>query len=242
MMNAIQHEKKFSAAELIESFMRHLPEGRLFIPGFVNTLQNKAKVDMRKLKPETGGLSKEAFSLYKYGKCSRTNDPFHSFFVFGKNANEIVRSTDESNETFGKKSVFGYLHQNNGIMLLMDLQLYYGFTFAHYVEQQLNVNYRELVSYEFDLINTEGVEMKKMIQVFSKKKGYLPVLNGLEEPLVNKGAMEIFHYNGVKIFKIDLQKAFKVIEEDVLVNKAANLINFNLSLYLKQTIKQFTSR
>jgi len=242
MMNAVKHEKGFSATAFIDSFINHVPQGRLYIPGFVNTLQNNVEVDMRTLKPETGGLSKEAFSLFKKGKCKRTNDPFHSFFVFGKNAEEVLEYTNDSDETFGKKSVFGFLHQNNGVMILMDLQLYYGFTFAHYVEQQLQVKYRKLVPNHFRLITAEGIETKKTIQVFSKKKGYLPVLNGLEEPLIKEGAMKIYQYNGVKIFKINLQKAFEVIENDILVNKAQNLIDFNLSLYLKQTIKKITAR
>jgi aminoglycoside 3-N-acetyltransferase len=240
MINAIQHEQGFDAGKMIDAFTHYLSDGSLFIPGFVNTIKNHSKVDMQTLKPETGGLSKEAFKRFKNNNCSRTNDPFHSFFVFGKNAGSIVRQTLNNEETFGKDSVFGYLHQQKGTMILVDLELYYGFTFAHYVEQQTGVKYRDLISYEFDFTDVFGTESKRVYKIFSKKKGYLPVLNGLEKPLVEADAMKIFHINGVKIFKIDLQKAFTVIEKDILENGAKNLIDFNLSLYLKQSVKQIT--
>lgn len=240
-MNAIQHEKGFDAGKMIDSFVNFLSHGSLLIPGFVNTMKNHAKIDMRTLKPETGGLSKESFKRFKNKSCLRTNDPFHSFFVFGKNAGLIVQKTMDNQETFGKDSVFGYLYQNSGTMILMDLELYYGFTFAHFVEQTKGVNYRELISYDFDFTDVNGEESKRTYKIFSKKKGYLPVLNGLEKPLEDGGAMKIYHVNGVRIFKIDLQKAFKIVEKDILENKAKNLIDFNLSLYLKQSVKQITS-
>src|SRR5687768_11931092 len=111
MMNAIQHEKGFDAGKMIDSFVSFLSGGSIFIPGFVNTLKNHSKVDMRTLKPETGGLSKESFKRFAKGSCLRTNDPFHSFFVFGKKAESILQKTIDNRETFGKDSVFGYLHQ-----------------------------------------------------------------------------------------------------------------------------------
>jgi aminoglycoside N3'-acetyltransferase len=241
MMNAIQHENGFNAGAMIDSFARFLSGGSLLIPGFVNTIKNHSKVDMRILKPETGGLSKEAFRRFKDHTCVRTNDPFHSFFVFGQKANAIVEKTFDNQETFGEDSVFGYLHKNGGTMILADLELYYGFTFAHYVEQSMKVNYRELVPYEFDFIDVHGTGSKRTFRIFSKKRGYLPVLNGLQQSLEEAGAMKVFIINGVKIFKIDLQSAFRVIQKDIVENKAKNLIDFNLSLYLKQSIKKLTS-
>ena len=240
-MNGIQHEGGFDPGKMIDSFVNFLGNGSLLIPGFVNTIKNHSKVDMRTLKPETGGLSKESFRRFKNKSCLRTNDPFHSFFVFGKKAQSIVEQTSEITNTFGQNSAFGYLHKQGGCMILADLDLYYGFTFAHYVEQQTQVGYRTQVEYDFDFTDVFGKESKRSFKIFSKKKGYLPVLNGLEKPLVDAGAMKIYRVNGVKFFKIDLQKAFKVVETDILENKARNLIEFNLPLYLKQYIKQITS-
>ena len=78
MIAVIQNEGKFVAADLIHSFTHYLNKGNLFIPGFVNTLKNGNSIDMKSLKPETGGLSKESFVQFKKGNCVRTNDPFHS--------------------------------------------------------------------------------------------------------------------------------------------------------------------
>jgi aminoglycoside N3'-acetyltransferase len=240
MLRAIQQEGKFKPWELIESFKNYLSRGTLFIPGFVNTLHQGDTVQMPVLKPETGGLSKEAFNQYKKGNGYRTNDPFHSFFVFGNHGQEVVNATLHNRDTFGADSVFGYLHQQGGVLLIVDLELYYGFTFAHYVEQQKQVSYRVNTPYTFHFTNVHGKQSQEVFNIYAKKRGYIPVLNSLETPLKNQGALEIFHLNGVRIYKIDLKKAFDVLEDDILHNKARNLINFSLSLYLKQTIKSIT--
>lgn len=240
MMNAVQHGEKFEPNELISSFTEFLSEGSLFIPGFVNTLSNNATVDMRNLKPETGGLSKEAFLQYKKGNCIRSNDPFHSFFIYGKNGEKISHSTIDNVDTFGENSVFGYLHRNNGILLMLDLKLYYGFTFAHYVEQQLKVSYRKTQPYHFNFTDTNGLTSQKTFNIYAKKRGYNPVLNSLENPLIEAGALEIIRFNDTNTYRIDLKKAFEVIKDDIKKNKARNLIDFKLSLYLKQLIKNIT--
>jgi aminoglycoside 3-N-acetyltransferase len=238
MMNAIKHEGNFRPDEFIRSFTGILKNGNLFIPGFVNTLKNGDVVDMRSLKPETGGLSKESFGQFKKGMCVRTNDPFHSFFIYGKDANEIVESTFNNRDTFGSQSVFGYLHRRRGILLIMDLELYYGFTFAHYVEQQIKAGYRMNTSYHFKFTDVKGNISNANFNIYAKKRGYIPVLNSLLKPLLEEQALEIINVNQVQIYRIDLEKAFRILESDILNNKARNLIDFSLSLYLKQTVKK----
>lgn len=242
MLNAIQYEGGFKANEMITSFTQLLKKGNLFIPGFVNTLHNNDVVNMATLKPETGGLSKEAFSQFKKGLCVRTNDPFHSFFIYGKDARSILRTTFNNKDTFGKDSVFGYLQQVGGILLIVDLALYFGFTFAHYVEQQQNVSYRENQLFQFDFTDIDGHQSQTTFKIYAKKRGYIPVLNTLEDPLVRAGAMQRIVLNGIPILKIDLKEAFNVLSDDILKNKARNIIDFNLSLYLKQTIKKITHK
>ena len=240
MMNAIQHEGSFKPLEFITSFTEILKNGNLFIPGFVNTLKDGDAIDMRTLKPETGGLSKEAFHQFKKGLCARTNDPFHSFFIYGKDAGKIVETTFNNRDTFGPQSAFGYLHQNKGILFMMDLELYYGFTFAHYVEQQARAGYRMNTSYSLKFTDIKGNTSVTNFNIYAKKRGYIPVLNSLLQPLIDHMALEIIHINDVSIYRIDLEKAYKVLEDDILNNKAQNLIDFSLSLYLKQTVKKIT--
>ena len=242
MLLAIKNEGRFNAGEFISSFINELPNGNLFIPGFVNTLTNHASVDMKSLKPETGGLSKEAFSQFKKGNCVRTNDPFHSFFIYGKDGEQIVQKTLNNRDTFSNESVFGYLHQNRGTLIIIDLSLYFGFTFAHYVEQQMNVHYRESQSYQFNFTDIRGNNSNEIFKVFAKKRGYMPTLNGLEEPLTSAGALQKFNFNGIPLFKIDLSKAYDVLSSDILNNKARNIIDFNLPLYLKQSLKKITQK
>ena len=239
-MKAIQQEGEFKAGEMIDSFRRYLSQGHLFIPGFVNTLNSGDTVNMQTLKPETGGLSKEAFVRFKKGEVVRTNDPFHSFFIWGKNAETIAEDTFDNRDTFGTGSVFGYLHKQGATLLIVDLELYYGFTFAHYVEQQKKVSYRKDQTYTFDFIDMKGNRSETSFRIYAKKKGYNPVLNSLHKPFMESGTMQTFSVNGIPVMKINLQKAYTVLENDILHNNARNLINFSLPLYLKQTAKKIT--
>lgn len=241
MLQAIRQEGEFKAAAFIQSFHHFLSDGTLCIPGFVNTLENGDKVDMRSLKPETGGLSKQAFADFKKGMNLRTNDPFHSFFMYGKRAGEFYSLTENNTETFGHDSMFGQLHRSKAILILIDLTLYYGFTFAHYAEQELKVPYRVNKNYQFDFTNSKGVTQPVTFTVYAKKRGYIPVLNTLETPLLNAGALTKLMLNEIPVMRIELDKAFDVMAEDVKHHNAKNLINFNLGLYFKQFIKQFTN-
>lgn len=242
MLLAIKNEGRFSAGEFISSFIKELPHGNLFIPGFVNTLTNNASVDMKSLKPETGGLSKEAFAQFKKMYCVRTNDPFHSFFIYGKDAGQIVQKTMANRDTFSNQSVFSYLHKNQGTLIIVDLSLYYGFTFAHYVEQQMKVHYREFQSYQFNFTDIHGNNSSENFKVYAKKRGYVPVLNSVELPLSSAGALQKFNFNGVSLLKIDLARAYDVLSFDILNNQARNIIDFNLPLYLKQSFKKITQK
>jgi aminoglycoside 3-N-acetyltransferase len=242
MLSAIKKEGGFRAGEFISSFRNELPNGNLFIPGFVNTLTNHASVDMKSLKPETGGLSKEAFSQFKKGDCVRTNDPFHSFFIYGKDGEQIVKKTMNNRDTFSHESVFGYLHQHQGVLIIIDLSLYFGFTFAHYVEQQMKVHYRAFQSYQFNFTDILGNNSSEIFKVYAKKRGYIPTLNGLEVPLIEMGALQKFNFNGIPLLKIDLAKAYDVLKLDILNNRARNIIDFNLPLYLKQSFKKITQK
>ncbi len=240
MMTALQHHEKFDPAQFISSFTDQLTDGNLLIPGFVNTLSNEMDIDMRTLKPETGGLSKEAFNQFKKGGPLRTNDPFHSFFVFGRDGKKITDATNENVDTFGKNSVFGYLHQNGGVLIMIDLPLYFGFTFAHYVEQQEQVSYRRNQPFHFQFTDTSGNTSKKTFNIYAKKRGYDPLLNSLEKLLEDAGALQRITFNTAVIFRIDLQKAYEVVSMDIINNGARNIIHFKFSLYLKQTIKKIT--
>lgn len=238
MLKAIKKEKKFDPTLFISSFQDILTDGNLFIPGFVNTIKNNEVVDIRTLKPETGGLSKQAYMDFQEQKCVRSNDPLHSFFIYGKDASQIVAKTFDNKSTFGENSVFGYLHQNKGKLIIIDLDLYYGFTFAHYAEQCLKVPYRFFDSLNITYTNLNGDTSFEKFTVYAKRKGFIPNLNGLELPLLESEAMRKLTLNGLNFYIIQLDKAFDVIEEDVKRNKSQNIISFNFGLYLKQTLKQ----
>ena len=94
----------------------------------------------------------------------------------------------------------------------MDLQLYFGFTFAHYVEQQLKDPYRKTQAYQFNFTDIEGEQSEKICNIYAKKKGYNPVLNSLEIPLKEASALEVISFNGTTTYKIGLKKAFEVIK------------------------------
>lgn len=76
--------------------------------------------------------------LFKNYNCIRTNDPIYSFGIIGKKNKQINKLIDVKN-SFSNNSIFAYIKNNNFKILCLN---HNGTTFLHYIERELNVNYR----------------------------------------------------------------------------------------------------
>lgn len=238
MLQSIKNEGSFSAEKFIQSFLDYLDGGTLIIPGFLSKINTEVPFIMSEQKPTTGGLSLQAYKWFKKGIGERTQDPLHSFFVFGNKTTEIIDYTKKSCSSFGKNSIFEHFYENKGKIVMIDLDFYHGFTFAHFVEEKLNVQYRSHETYS--ILNAEKEKIN--YQIFSKKKGYTPVLNPLEDIFIHNESMVVHSINSSNVKIIDVNSSYQFIEHDIIHNNAKNIINFDFVLYLKQTVKSLIKR
>lgn len=227
---AIRNGGRFDPEAFLGACLQSLPQGTVLIPGFRNQYRDGDEISFETLRPDTGGLSTTAFKLYRKGHWLRTSDPVHSFFVKGEKAGMFLGQTERS--TFGPDSAFALLRQLKGKFVAIDIPLRYSFTFAHYIEEQMNVPYRAFRTYRFKI---EG--QNESWKVYEKKKGYDIRLDGLLPLFQRAGAAQTIQAGGVPVVQIDLEQAATIIEDDIRQNHARNLITFDLKLYLKQLIK-----
>ncbi len=223
----------FNADLFVDSFKNKLTEGTLLFPAFNDKLMSGDKFDKKNTIPQTGTLSKLVFKRKDF---SRTADPLHSFFVFGKFADELLKINNKS--TFGDDSVFAFLNEHRALMLLIDIDIQHSFTFAHYVEEKENVKYRKYKKININYTD-DGKAQKREVLTFAKKNGIVSTLNNLHKLFIDNGAMNIYKINDSTFSMIRLDKAYELIQEDIKMNNAENLYSFDLINFIKSSIKQF---
>ena len=84
----------------------------------------------------------------------RSVNPIYSFSIFGKNNDYISNLNHES--CFSLNSPFGYLIDNKGKNLFIDLDYKLALTLVHVAEEFIGVNYRYFKSFSGDFINLEN--------------------------------------------------------------------------------------
>lgn len=235
--NALKNKEKFDGNALIESFIQVVNNGTLLLPGYIDDFSTGDTFDKLKSPPEVGALSNLAFERTDF---KRSNDPLHSFFAIGKDADNVAQIMDDS--TFGLHSVFGYLKNVKAKMLLIDVDLEHGFTFAHFVEEQEKVSYRKFVHLNYNYVNESGQVEGRTMKVYSKKKGVVNTLNKFESILMEKGAMEKTEINKCVFRVVELDKAYEILSEDIKMNKAENLYSFDVKNFIRSTAKSILKK
>lgn len=230
---ALQAKNKgiaFNANKFIESFQSALPEGSIIVPSYTDNIKDGDTFDVKNSKPTTGALSNK---ILRRKDFKRSEDPIHSVLVWGKLQKEILNLKPKS--TFGLDGLFHLLNTEKVKMLIIDVHLQNCFTYVHYVEEKLNVNYRKFYSLELKYINTNLEESNRKIDFHTKKLGIETNLHQLQEELISNKTISLYNYGDVEIKLLD----FKTSENQVIsfISSGKKLYNFNLKLYLKQLVK-----
>jgi aminoglycoside 3-N-acetyltransferase len=229
----IEQHGRFDANVFIDSFKAQLSEGTLLFHAFSDHLVSGDTFHYKKTRPNTGALSVAA---WKDRDFVRTQDPFHSFMVWGKGS-DLLRQTD-SVSTFGKDSVFGWMHRNHAKMLFIDTPLINSFTFVHYCEETVTVPYRKHVKHRIRFIGDNNEEVIKEKLFYTRKSGYYNDLDGLEEALELEGIMYVLPFNGITFKLMDLSRAFDFIRQNILHGKASLLHGFSSKQYVKDVLRK----
>ena len=234
---AVSMRCKADPLALIRGIEVKWPGITILIPAFKDHYQLGEYFDPQNTLPDTGSLARKAL---KDPSFLRTSDPLHSFLIKGPLSNSCMQMADES--TFGKHSVFGWLHRHHAYQLLIDIDLQHSFTFAHYVEEQLQVSYRKYKNLIIPVKQYGEKMVEKKVKFFSKKPGYKLHLNGLQTSLANGGALILGELDGISWMLIDLSKAYELIVDEIQNHQARNLIIFDLNQFLRDIVKKLLKR
>lgn len=213
----------------INNFQSILKNGTLIIPAYTDYLKDGDTFDYLKSKPSTGAISNKTFKRKDF---QRTTDVLHSVFVWGKDSNEILQLKDES--TFGKNSIFSYLHQVDCTFLFFDVNLLSSFTYIHYVEEYSNVHYRKYKHWKITFKRNDELVDKKVL-FHTRKKGVFTNVEKLIKALFDQNKMTRYQYDTINIDKLKAKNAAQTIES--LIQNKDYLYTFSNKEYFKATLK-----
>jgi len=144
--------------DLIEDYLG--PKGTLILPTFTYSFTKNEIFDVLGT-PSTVGMITEVFRLRKNTK--RSMDPIFSVACSGWDSNWYALS--DSEECFGKDSVFGRLHQKNGWLVGFGCP-FDRITFTHYAEKNENVDYRYDKEFSGIKIDANGLQISSRSKYF----------------------------------------------------------------------------
>lgn len=208
-LNARAKGDSFDVNAFIESFQELLPKGTLVIPAYTDLLKPGDVFDHKKAKPTTGALSNKVMRRKDF---VRSKDPLHSVFAWGKYSQEIKNMDGPS--TLGKGSVFDLLFENSAKMICIDVDFQNSFTFVHYIEEKMEVNYRKAYHWSIDRL-IDGVKDSKSFIFHTKRPGVLTDLEDLQKRSVEDGVNDVFQFENSTIQFFDLGEMHAYVENYV---------------------------
>lgn len=194
--------------------------GTLLIQTFDWDFCNKKKFDVLNSKSKTSFLGNIAITREDF---IRTKHPMYSFAVTGRYKNELANLNNHG--SFDIDSPFNFIYKKKAKMLIIDIPLRDSFTFAHHVEQMTNVKYRYNKDFTSTYIDHKGIKSIRTYGMFVRDidNNVSMYLEPLENIFLEKGVMEQFNIDELVIRKVDLFKAYDVIENDIKYNNAKSL-------------------
>ena len=209
-----KHKINFNPDDFLNYFINRVgPEGTLLLPAFTWDFCRGKDFDIRGVKSDTGSLSKIAL---KRDDFKRTRHPIYSFAVSGKDQNFLVDLDDESG--WGSKSLFAYFHKNSAKNLFIGIDYKNGFTFDHYFEEKIGVDYRYFKYFEANYIDYDGSKSKKKYKMYVRdleKNVETSVNVKMDKVLEEKKAYSKNIFEGIYFGIVDMKVAGDVMESDI---------------------------
>ena len=147
----------------------------------------------------------------------------YSFAVTGRYKHELANLNNHG--SFDINSPFNFIYKKKAKMLIIDIPLRDSFTFAHHVEEVASVNYRYNKDFTSTYIDHKGIESIRTYGMYVRDidNNVLMYLEPLENIFLKNEVMEQFNIDELVIRKVDLVKAYDVIENDIKYNNAKSL-------------------
>lgn len=171
-------------------------DGTILIPCFNWDFCNGLPFDYKNSKSQTGVLGN---FVLKDKRFKRTKHPIYSFAVYGKYREYLTNLNNFS--SFGMDSPFGFLFEKNGKIIMWDVDHQRSFTYAHFVEQQLNVEYRFEKIFKSKYIDEYGNVTESEYSMFVRNldMGIITHLEPIGKILEDEGICSISKFQDIVV-------------------------------------------
>jgi len=195
-------------------------KGTIIVPSFTYSVNTQKIFDAKKTKSKIGQFS-EDFRKTNLGE--RTNDPIFSVCVYGREKIKIKKLSFDN--SFGKNSIFGYLHSHNVKLICLGCGIE-AVTFLHYIEQFINVPYRNFKVFDAKILNEKKKIIKKKIKFFCRldNKKYKYNHDILKKAMIKKQKLYFSNFGRIKSYSFNA-KSFFLICKSILKNDNKILID-----------------
>lgn len=203
------------------------PEGTLILPTYNWGFCEGKGFNYKTTKGKTGVLGAVAL---KRPDFKRTLHPIYSFAVWGKDQALLCQLQNKS--SFGSDSPFAYLHRNNAINIMIDVDYLHSLTYVHYVEEQtgLAVPYRYLKEFTGEYVDEHGNKDIRTYSMFVRNldMNVEMTLNPLGSILEQEGLSESNNFYGVSVKSIRFGDIYKTIQSEIVNNQSETICNYDL--------------
>lgn len=214
----------FDRGAFLDSIMDVLgEEGTLMIPTFNWGFCRGVAFDYNHTRGTTGALGIYALTDDQY---TRTKHPIYSFAVRGKHAKRLF-ALDPPN-SFGKGSIFDFMHKSNAKALVIGLPPMRGLTFLHHAEQVVGVPFRYEKEFTADYIDKEGNTSKKTYSMYVRDLEMDAVEHTapFDDILIKLGVCQTEVINGIPFHVIELKEVMELLRMDITYNDCRNIYSY----------------
>lgn len=216
-------ERNEALSGLIDTFQNVVgSEGTLLFPVFSWDWCRGNGFNAKTTKGEVGTLSN--WVLDHRPDFKRTRHPMYSFMVWGKDADYLAAMDNQDAWSHG--SPFYYLQTRGAKQLLFNIEAYQGFTFGHYMEQEVHVPYRHPKYFFGEYTDENGMTETRMYSMYVRDIDVECELGVHNDWLVKNGAAEQTEWEGNMLTTVDLQKSYSLIRKDMVESNGMNTLTF----------------
>ena len=215
--NILKIISKFKSKNLPQLIIKCLKnkvssKGTLLFPAFNWNFCKGKTFDYKKTKSNTGALSNLSLNMKDF---KRSINPIYSFNVYGKDKRKIISMKHKS--CFGFDSPFGYLIENKGKNLFIDLDYKDYLTFVHVAEEKVGVNYRYIRKFKGNYIKNKK-KIIKSCEMYVRKTDLVSktIINKkFDKILKKKNALKETSFENIKFSVVDINTAYLLMKNDI---------------------------
>lgn len=200
--------------------------GTLIFPTYNWDFCKGSAFDYKNTKSKVGSLTNAALRRSDF---KRTKHPIYSFAVHGRDKDLLCSMGNKS--SFGHDSPFSYFYERYAKNLFFDVGYQDSATFVHHLEEKHGVEYRFMKEFTAGYIDENGGESQRTYSMYVRHLDMEIVhFFDMHELFVADGALEEITVEGSLLRLLDMRKAYKIVEDDILNNLSRRIVRYGSPL------------